>query len=64
VNHLTLLNILNASEDSGITQNGIFKLQKLISLNVEDNRKIHDVNHLTLLSTLNASGKSGIIYIV
>jgi len=37
VNHLTLLTTLDASGESGITQNGISKLQNLISLKVYDN---------------------------
>ena len=59
VNHLTSLQILWASGDSGIDDNGIKNLN-LIELYANNNPRITNVNHLTNLQILWANYNSGI----
>ena len=59
VNHLTKLQVLNASRNCGISDNGI-KYLNLIELKAYNNHKITDINHLTQLQKLDASFDCGI----
>ena len=59
VNHMTNLQILDASWECGIDDNGIKNLN-LIKLNASDNPKITDVNHMTNLQILYAYWYCGI----
>ena len=59
INHMTNLQILDASYNCGLDDNGIKDLN-LIELDVSDNPKITNVNHMTNLQILNASFNCGI----